>query len=527
MIVPPKLQDLPETITPKSSACSSVGGNSGDHHSSTFKDSSLERMLSDARDAGEGANSPPVTNVEADVVVFEEWENRTINGRLDNICHTYMNYPTLVLDDVDLKNKLLDYVKDEGLVDVEALVTPKQLVVFGFVDVTNLYTEAYWRGKVNELNAREVAVGRAAHKVRLSLTNSHLLCRPIACHRGNEARARCPGLISSKELKLPSDSQRRVRDDSDAKDDVPLLRWRTSTGSQPVQPVVVRSSNVLPTSTRDAVEAGSIVTAISGPRIAYPKGFSYTKMDYQATMLQGMHNFVPLVDHQHAKDYMQQRGGHDAMLKLMDTHDLNESCKRLTSEKASLEDEVNHLQSSEMANTAASVESRVDELGNQDEAGCVEDRAKNAEAYRDKALDKLNSLKQRVAEANQNLIRAKAALNKMKKSHQCPISITRAQRAEWLIGSDMFQDAVAVASPNTTSEIYNEIRGKVLRHRPDFPIGELAFYEGEEVDEQGKSRTPLTNNMVRLRWELNEDGVPVWPSSVVEEGEDLEGFTTV
>ncbi|GLT25138.1 hypothetical protein SLA2020_002890 [Shorea laevis] len=55
--------------------------------------------------------------------------------------HTYMNYPTLTPDDVALKNRIVDYVKAEGLVDLEALVTPELLAVFGFVDTANLYTE--------------------------------------------------------------------------------------------------------------------------------------------------------------------------------------------------------------------------------------------------------------------------------------------------------------------------------------------------------------------------------------------------
>ncbi|GLU06368.1 hypothetical protein SLE2022_234080 [Rubroshorea leprosula] len=46
------------------------------------------------------------------------------------------------------------------------------------------------------------------------------------------------------------------------------------------------------------------------------------------------------------------------------------------------------------------------------------------------------------------------------------------------------------------------------------------------MDEQGKSLAPPTNAKVRLRWELNEEEVPVWPPSVVEEGEDTEGLSS-
>ncbi|GLU05126.1 hypothetical protein SLE2022_222430 [Rubroshorea leprosula] len=77
-----------------------------------------------------------------------------------------------------------------------------------------------------------------------------------------------------------------------------------------------------------------------------------------------------------------------------------------------------------------------------------------------------------------------------------------------------------MASTNTTTDIFNEVRGKVVRHRADFPIGELAFFEGEEIDEEGKSLALPANTRVRLKWELNEEGLPVWPPSVIEEGED-------
>ncbi|GKV30879.1 hypothetical protein SLEP1_g39650 [Rubroshorea leprosula] len=102
--------------------------------------------------------------------------------------------------------------------------------------------------------------------------------------------------------------------------------------------------------------------------------------------------------------------------------------------------------------------------------------------------------------------------------------MARAQGAEWLVGSAAFQDAVAVASANMTTEIYNEIRGKVLHHRLDFPIRELAFFDREDIDEQGKSLAPLADTIVRLRWDLNEEGVIVWSPSVLEEGEDLVGI---
>ncbi|GLT38193.1 hypothetical protein SLA2020_124570 [Shorea laevis] len=150
--------------------------------------------------------------------------------------------------------------------------------------------------------------------------------------------------------------------------------------------------------------------------------------------------------------------------------------------------------------------------------------AERANADRDKALNELSSLKQRLAEAAQNFTRAEDALNRTKESHERAVSIARAQGAEWFVDSAVFQDAAATACANLTTAIYNEIRGKVLRHRPDFPIGELAFFEGEDIDNEGKSLADPTDTTVRLRWDLNEDGVPVWPPSILEDGQDAEGL---
>ncbi|GKV01673.1 hypothetical protein SLEP1_g14212 [Rubroshorea leprosula] len=229
--------------------------------------------------------------------------------------------------------------------------------------------------------------------------------------------------------------------------------------------------------------------------------------------------------------------------------ELGSKCKQLAAEKASLVDDVNRLQGSEMANRAAAAESRADELANKinelteeleraraeresgiqaakDEAARVEDRAKKAEADRDHAQHELSSLRQQVTEADRNLAAAGESLNELKASHARSIVIARAQGAEWLVGLAVFQDAVAVVSANVTTEIYNEIRGKVLRHRPDFPIGELAFFDGEDLNDQGRSLTPLADATVRLRWDLNEEGVPVWPPSVLEDGEDPAGLSS-
>ncbi|GKV23292.1 hypothetical protein SLEP1_g33039 [Rubroshorea leprosula] len=360
MIVPPVLQHLPGTITPESSASLSAGGDSGNHHSSTSRDSSTKETPSEVGDAEEGGLSPPAANTETNTVVGDTCEGDSfqaallVSQRMKNELaahisewrtpNMYMNYPKLALGDVDLKNRLLDYVKAEGLVDLEALVTQ---------------SSSHYLGEMSSILERQ----------RQRVQSSR--------NRG----------------------ARRARDDCNAKDDVPLIRRRTSTKGQAVQPVAACTLNVPPALARDVTELVAASTS-------------------------GMQNFVPPVDRQHTKGHVLQYGGHAAMLKLMD--------------------------SSEMVNRAGSAENQANELAR--------------------------------------------------------------------------KDVVAVASTNTTTDIYNEIRGKVLRHRADFPICELAFFEGEEMDEQGKSLAPLADATMRLKWELNEEGVPVWPSSIVKEGKDTEGL---
>ncbi|GKV07209.1 hypothetical protein SLEP1_g19007 [Rubroshorea leprosula] len=85
MIVPLKLQDLLETITPKSSTSSRTHGDFDGHHSSLSKGSSSEGTPSAEEGMGKGASSPQMENVDADVFVLAKWEGKTINGRLSNI----------------------------------------------------------------------------------------------------------------------------------------------------------------------------------------------------------------------------------------------------------------------------------------------------------------------------------------------------------------------------------------------------------------------------------------------------------
>ncbi|GKV28899.1 hypothetical protein SLEP1_g37887 [Rubroshorea leprosula] len=483
------------------------------------------------------------------------WVSNDLAARLSewHLGNTYMNYPTLTQGDLELKDKITNYVRRVGLIDLEALVTPKVLALRGFVDVTNLFSE----GEISSMLERQrerAQRSRARGTGSSTQRQTRFDERPPIAPRSSSQRERGSSSASRPQAEcraetISVETRRCAREDSDAEDDVPLIRCRLNSRSQSE---AVRSLDAPATQTRSTAEALPTPAASVGPRIAYPEGFSYTKSDCQLTMVQGMQNFIPPADRHRTKGYTQQHGSHAAMLKLMDAargqnRELAESCKRLTSDKASLEDEVNRLQSSEMANRAASAESRADELANKvnqlqeeldrvkaekesgiqaamDEVVRAVDRTKKAKAERDSALNDLNTLRRRVAVADQDLARAKEGLRKAKTQHQRCISIARAQGAEWLVGANMFKDAVAVASMNTTIEIYNDVRGKVLKHRPDFSINELAFFEGEELDEEGKSLADPADMTVRLCWELNEEGVPIWPPSVLEEGEEFENL---
>ncbi|GKV51995.1 hypothetical protein SLEP1_g58605 [Rubroshorea leprosula] len=504
--------------------------------------------------------------------------------------NAHINYPQLLPRDVDLKNQLLEYAKREGLIDLEALVTLEQLTVFGFVDVANLFTEGilllngtnssraesyafFCAGEMSSILERQRQRAQSSRGRRASSGQPKQMRfdeRPPpapqsrgSSHRGSSSMSR-PRVDQRAEVAAPN-ARRRAREGIESEEDeIPLTRRRTSGGTQPAQaarPATVRSSNTPSATARATTEPAFASASMAGPRIAYPEGFSYVRAECQPAMVQGMHNFVPPMDSKRAKAFVQQHGGQVAMIKLMDAfsyavalykseqgartknNELGSKCKQLAAEKASLVDDVNRLQGSEMANRAAAAESRADELANinnelreeleraraeresgiqatKEEAVQVEERAKKAEADRDRTQHDLNSLRNQVAKAVWNLNAAEEALNELKATHGRSISMARAQGAKWLVGSAAFQDAVAVASANVTTEIYNEIRGKVLHHHPDFPIRELVFFNEEELDEQGNSLTPLTDTTVRLRWDLNEEGVPVWPPFVLEDGED-------
>ncbi|GKV19332.1 hypothetical protein SLEP1_g29610 [Rubroshorea leprosula] len=401
--------------------------------------------------------------------------------------NAHVNYPQLLPRDTDLKNRLLEHARSKNLIDLEVLVTPELLAVFGFVDVANLFNEAYSSASVNEPRAHEVEEQATPRRDRRGSTSGRLQ-RLNRTARHIEDRARCPDNALTSGLRLRPSVHASVHASHTA---------------------AARSSNAS-SATMRAADLASALASMSGPKIAYPDGFNYVKPECLPAMAQGMQSFVPPTDRQRAKAFVQQHGGQVVMVKLMDAFsyavalfeseqgartqnsELSANYKQLAAEKASLVDDVNHLQGSEMANRAATAESRVEELAAREEAARVEERAKKAKADRDRAQHELSSLRHQVAEADRNLNAAEEALNELKTSHG--------------------------------RSIYNEIRGKVLRHRPDFPIGELAFFDGDDLDEQGKSLAPPADATVRLRWDLNEEGVPVWPPSILKEGEDPTGL---
>ncbi|GKV13302.1 hypothetical protein SLEP1_g24331 [Rubroshorea leprosula] len=375
MIVPPALQDVPETIALESSISSSVDGDSDNHCSSTSRDLSTEGTPSDMRDVEGRALSPPTTNMEADMVVFEEWENKlrlsplatkmeanvvvikewenkVISGRLDNLRKAPKTLPTGFRFKAALHHEVAD-----GSTTVKRYKKLEEMLIF----VHDTRTERM----NNELAAR-LSEWRTPNIGRLILMSVHL--RHLATHpKESEAQAQCPDPKPSREFKL----------------NLQILK-------------------------------GSCCTSeTDGSTLEYSLSASKGRVGKTASSTRAANNW-PLRNIQAAKE----------------------------------------------------------------EASRAEDWAKRAKSDRDKVLSELNSLKDKVVEANQNVVRAEASLEQAKKHHQHTICFARAQGAKWLVGANMFQDAM-----------------------------------GEEMDEQGKSLAPPTDATVRLRWELNKERMLAEPSS--------------
>ncbi|GLU19428.1 hypothetical protein SLE2022_356810 [Rubroshorea leprosula] len=102
------------------------------------------------------------------------------------------------------------------------------------------------------------------------------------------------------------------------------------------------------------------------------------------------------------------------------------------------------------------------------------------------------------------------------------ISIARAQGVEWSLKFDACKDAAAISIMNTTIEIYNKVRGKVLQHHPDFQIGKLAFMEKEAMEEQGKSFIPPFDTTVNVGWSVDEENAPLFPPTLLKKREQYD-----
>ncbi|GKV05157.1 hypothetical protein SLEP1_g17199 [Rubroshorea leprosula] len=366
---------------------------------------------------------------------------------------TYMNYPQLTSGDINLKNRLLEHVKAGVLVDLETLVIPDQIALLGFVDVANLHGEAFWRGSASEHKAQGAGELGQVPSVNPGLTSGHLLHRGAA--HSIEVPARHRGHMSSIELSLRPPAPEGAQ-------------GRTLT-----QRMTFHSSG------------GGRVPACSPPQRllhdlpACPK----CQTECQTAMLQGMQNFVPPADRLRAKGHIQQHRGHAALIKLMDA--FSYTVALFECEQGS----------SEMANRAASAESRADELARKVDE--LKEELQRAQVEKDTSIQA----------AKEELGRAEERARKTK-LHQRDVCFARAQGVEWLMGAEMLQDAVAVAPANTTTDIFNEVRGRVLHVRADFPIGELAFFEGEEIDNERKSLAPPVDTRV-----ADPHDVPAKPSS--------------
>ncbi|GKV02815.1 hypothetical protein SLEP1_g15205 [Rubroshorea leprosula] len=336
----------------------------------------------------------------------------------------------------DEVNRLLDYVKARGLVDLETLVTPEQIALLGFVDVANLHSQASLSDNVSELKAQGAGAPGLAPSVNPALKSGHLLHRGAV--RSTEVPARRRGRVPSRGLSRHPPALGGAR------------------GRSLTQRMTFHSSGVGQVPTRSP-----------------PQPLLRVLLACIKRQLARLQRPPPPRRLLRAKGHVQQHGGHAALIKLMDAfsytvalfeceqgaraqnHELQKSCKQLATEKASLTDEVSRLQSSEMADRAASAESRADELAckvdelkeelvraqvekesgiqaAKEELGRAEERAKKAEFDREKTLHELSSLKERVVQADQYVAQAEASLESTKRAHQRDVCFARAQGAEWL-----------------------------------------------------------------------------------------------
>ncbi|GKU90816.1 hypothetical protein SLEP1_g4767 [Rubroshorea leprosula] len=137
--------------------------------------------------------------------------------------NAHINYPQLLPRDVDLKNQLLEYARGEGLIDLEALVTSEALVVLGFVDVTNLFSEGDMSSILERQRQRaQGSRGRASGSAQPRQTRFDERPPPAPqsrgpSHRGSSSSSR-PRADNRAEAAAPG-ARRRAREETESEED--------------------------------------------------------------------------------------------------------------------------------------------------------------------------------------------------------------------------------------------------------------------------------------------------------------------
>ncbi|GKV11535.1 hypothetical protein SLEP1_g22784 [Rubroshorea leprosula] len=412
MIMPLELQDLPETITPESNDGASAHGDSTSHHFVASKGLSSEGTSSEVGDEGESASSSSMELVEAGVPIFTKWDGKTVSRRLSNIQKAPKNLPAgfkfkaalyhevansaatikrykklemvrqyqiskTILIRIGMKNERACLVSGMGWVPmyVDHFDTCLHFPLPGLI----FYVLVEYELALTQLTPNSIKFVR--DKVVLYLQEGE----DDSFYEYKEQSSDVEEIVHLGEMSSILEREHQRAQSSRNRGARSSLQWQTRFDEQP--PIAPSRLHNLRAS----------VTSKLIANLPWCKAFSYAVALFECE--QGV------------------RG---------QKRKLKESCKQLTSKKASLEDEVSRLQSFEMAKKAASAKSQADGLANQvselkeelekarakrdngiqaikDEVGCARDHAKRVELERDKALYKLNSLKERVVEANWNV----------------------------------------------------------------------------------------------------------------------------
>ncbi|GKV43025.1 hypothetical protein SLEP1_g50366 [Rubroshorea leprosula] len=486
MIVLPKLQDLPETFTPESSASSSAQ-EGGDHHTSPSSSSSSKETPSRKEETRNVVGNEP------NLPVVGEWEHRVITGRLSNLRKT----PKDLLVGFRFRAALHHEVADSALSisgykkleeRVRSYQIPGTILLRAGAQNEKACTvsQTGWILVIRFIIGFMLLCARLEVPAKAIVFRSLFQCRLCPNSRGakwyylsgreksqlfknvrnNVARWKRQ-FIFARDMRT-----KRISNDLVAR----LSEWRVPNAHVNYPQLLPRDTDLknqlLEYATRDnLIDLEALVTseqlavfgfvdvanqftegemssilehqcqraqgsrgrvAVSAPRIAYPEGFSYVKTDYQPTMVQGMQSFVPPMDRQRARTFVQQHGGQVTMVKLMDAFsyavalfeseqgartqnsELNANYGHATSRAEELTSRNNELRE-ELERARTEKESKIQVA--KDEAAQVEELAKKAEAKRDHALNDLSSLRHQVVKADKNLNAAEEVLNELKTSH--------------------------------------------------------------------------------------------------------------